>query len=48
MTNPHAVITTDEAQRAIDVDCEGFVDQSPTLLGLPVGDTLEQVVLETR
>jgi hypothetical protein len=44
--NPHALISIAEAHRAIYIDCEGFENRSPTLLGILVGEALEQVVLD--
>lgn len=44
--HPHAAITLVEATRAIYIDCEGFVDRSPTLLGVLVDEQLEQIVLD--
>ena len=42
------MITFAEAERAIYIDCEGFEQQSPTLIGVLVGDDLEQVVLDPQ
>ena len=39
-------ITQQEAQRAFYIDFEGFVDQSPALLGILVEDEFEQVALQ--
>jgi hypothetical protein len=41
-------ISFDEARRAIYIDFEGFEDTSPSLIGILVGDSLEQVVLDHR
>ena len=43
---PHALISQREAERAIYIDCEGFEDRSPSLLGVLVGEQLEQIVLD--
>lgn len=37
-----------EAERAIYIDFEGFEDHSPSLLGILIDNTLEQVVLDAR
>lgn len=39
-------ISAAEALRAIYIDCEGFSGQSPTLIGILVDESLEQVVLD--
>jgi predicted nuclease of restriction endonuclease-like RecB superfamily len=44
--NPHAVISLMEAERGIYIDCEGFAEQSPALIGILIGDNLEQVLLD--
>ena len=44
--NPHAVISLRDAERAIYIDCEGFQEQSPVLLGIQIHDATEQVVLD--
>lgn len=44
--NPQAVISVAEAERAIYIDCEGFEEQSPTLVGILIDGELEQVVLD--
>lgn len=41
-------ISKQEAVDAIYIDFEGFANHPPSLLGVLVGDTLEQVVLEER
>lgn len=44
--NPESQISPDEAKRAIYIDCEGFMDKSPALIGLLIGEQFEQVVLD--
>lgn len=44
--NPHAVISTKEAERGIYIDFEGFEEKPPTLLGILIDNHLEQVVLD--
>lgn len=44
--NPHARISHQEANDAIYVDCEGYMDSPPKLIGIQVGRELEQVVLD--
>jgi hypothetical protein len=44
--NPHKVISPSEAERGIYIDCEGFEDQAPTLIGVLIGDDLDQIVLD--
>lgn len=44
--NPHAVISLAEAERAIYIDCEGFKDKSPTLIGVLMDGTIEQIVFD--
>lgn len=46
LSNPYTVISPAEAEKAIYVDCEGFEDQSPSLIGVLIGDELEQIVLD--
>jgi len=44
----HGVISREDAKRAIYVDFEGFKDKSPSLIGILVEGSLEQVVLDRR
>lgn len=46
--NPHSLISPVEAERAIYVDCEGFTDKSPSLIGVLIGDGIEQIVLDSE
>lgn len=43
-----ATISFTEAERAIYIDCEGFQHQSPAVIGILIGDCLEQVVLDPQ
>ena len=45
---PEESVTRNEAERAIYIDFEGFEDASPSLLGILVGESLEQVVFDHR
>ncbi len=45
---PEAGISPAEAERAIYIDFEGFVGHPPSLLGVLIGDALEQIVLDPR
>ena len=44
--NPHASISSAEAERAIYIDFEGFQDKSPSLIGVLVENDFEQIVLD--
>jgi hypothetical protein len=46
MINPHALISMNDANKAIYIDFEGFVDKSPSLLGILKEDNFEQVVFD--
>lgn len=41
-----AIIYEEDAENAIYIDCEGFADKSPALIGILHGDDFEQVVLD--
>jgi hypothetical protein len=45
---PESMISQNEAERAIYIDFEGFEDASPSLLGILVGESFEQVVFDNR
>ena len=45
-TNPHATISPAEAERAIYIDCEGFQDHAPTLIGVLMNEQFEQIVVD--
>ncbi len=42
----HKHISYDEAIQAIYVDCEGFENSTPLLMGVQVGEKIEQIVLD--
>jgi len=44
--NPHALISSKEASKAIYIDFEGFVDKPPTLIGILIEDHFEQIIFE--
>jgi hypothetical protein len=47
-TKPEESVTRNQAERAIYIDFEGFEDTAPSLLGILVGESLEQVVFDHR
>jgi len=46
--SPHASISPAEAERAIYVDFEGFMNKPPSLLGILIDGSLAQVVLDSQ
>src|SRR5690349_6227342 len=42
----HATISPEDAELAIYIDFEGFEGKSPALLGVLIGDSLEQIILD--
>ena len=46
LENTEYAISLDEARRAIYIDFEGFEDASPSLIGILIGESFEQVVFD--